>query len=1070
MSTATRSLIFSDGSSNKFWTIVLDGSDQTVTFGKVGTVGQTQTKSFNSDEAALKSYDKLVAEKTKKGYVDVSGTGAPAVATPKSSSSVVSKPSTAKKPTSKLAPPTSDNPVTTSLSKGKKPASAGNRSEETSSPEAITAELNGIDLSTTDHIDLKPEDWYQAVHRDRPQLERGTPAPFDLEACVQRLSKLKTETYGWEVKWEDLQLPAALSREEAHFWLTAITNWPGREVTTKQYAETMRKLSTGKKSIPGTMTVTKARKQVDGSTRKFSVVGALCLANLLTAEEYMELLLSEPTVDLHYFEHYVVFRALLDGYIRYVLPYFTEKQSQSLKAQLRKTWDPSHEPASFDETFPTQYYIAAAIGLPDLVYEVTSSWVDKRYTSSEWSDIYQRPQDLVMGLASPEIVASEWRRLNLIMRSADDVRAFVACTGDTALDCVVRCILSETNKEKCEELLKALLLVRTPRAAEAILQCKMGAKTPALARDWLDQNVGRAVTGLIETAGGKGKLADAAVEYLRGVKKKGHADLIATAISNAGPSESATRVQAEVLDYEERVYEPLNAKTTPPWLSQAIEAMNQKRKTLPAWASAAALPPLVVGDRRLSDDQMDAVLQLLAAIPASEKHPLFTELRSNATKTSRDEFAWKLFQHWQEDGFPSKDKWAMGAIAHLGDDGCVFKLTPLIRGWPGESQHARAVFGLECLRAIGSSVALMQLSGIAQKLKFKGLKTKAEQFVTEIARERGLTRDELEDRVVPDCGLDESGRRIFSFGPRSFSFVLSGDLKPMIRDEAGKVRPNLPDPGAKDDAAVAAESVAEWKLLKKQIKEVATIQAGRLEQAMVTGRRWSTDDFASLLVRHPLMTHLAQKLIWGGFDAKGNRVATFRVTEERDYADPDDNVASLKNAATVGVVHPLELTESERNRWGEVLGDYEVVSPFLQLGRPAYLLEPGEEKQNGIQRFKGLKLVAPTLVFGLEKMNWVRGAAQDAGCFFEHSKQFPSAQVTAIVNYDGTVGMGWISPDEMLEILEVCFYRGLRDPSGYSNWGNSPTEAECLMTLKDVPMIVISEVLADMQVLKSKAK
>ena len=100
----------------------------------------------------------------------------------------------------------------------------------------------------------------------------------------------------------------------------------------------------------------------------------------------------------------------------------------------------------------------------------------------------------------------------------------------------------------------------------------------------------------------------------------------------------------------------------------------------------------------------------------------------------------------------------MGAIGHLGDDGCVMKLTPLVRAWPGESQHARAVFGLECLRGIGSSTALMSLSGIAQKLKFKGLKAKAEEFVTEIAQERGLTRSELEDRVVPDCGLDEQGR------------------------------------------------------------------------------------------------------------------------------------------------------------------------------------------------------------------------------------------------------------------------------------------------------------------------
>ena len=88
-------------------------------------------------------------------------------------------------------------------------------------------------------------------------------------------------------------------------------------------------------------------------------------------------------------------------------------------------------------------------------------------------------------------------------------------------------------------------------------------------------------------------------------------------------------------------------------------------------------------------------------------------------------FAWKLFELWHGMGAPSKDKWAMAAIGHLGGDACVLKLTPLVRDWPGESQHARAVFGLECLRAVGSDTALMALNGIAQKLKFKGLKQKA---------------------------------------------------------------------------------------------------------------------------------------------------------------------------------------------------------------------------------------------------------------------------------------------------------------------------------------------------------
>jgi hypothetical protein len=88
----------------------------------------------------------------------------------------------------------------------------------------------------------------------------------------------------------------------------------------------------------------------------------------------------------------------------------------------------------------------------------------------------------------------------------------------------------------------------------------------------------------------------------------------------------------------------------------------------------------------------------------------------------------------------------------------------------------------------------------------------------------------------------------------------------------------------------------------------------------------------------------------------------------------------------------------------------------------------------------------------------------DAGCFDEHSKQFPAAQVTAVVHYEGTVGMGYIDPNEMLTLKEVTFCQGMRAPSGYG-WNT-----EKKMKLGDVPPIVVSEVLADMQVLKGKAK
>ena len=70
-----RCFIFQDGNSQKFWNIEIKGSGFAVTFGKLGTAGQTSEKTFDSEEKCKKEADKLIAEKTKKGYVESSEEG-----------------------------------------------------------------------------------------------------------------------------------------------------------------------------------------------------------------------------------------------------------------------------------------------------------------------------------------------------------------------------------------------------------------------------------------------------------------------------------------------------------------------------------------------------------------------------------------------------------------------------------------------------------------------------------------------------------------------------------------------------------------------------------------------------------------------------------------------------------------------------------------------------------------------------------------------------------------------------------------------------------------------------------
>lgn len=1037
----------------KFWIIDLEDEAVGVRSGKIppygvhAYTGTERIKDYESAGQALREYHRQIAQKLVDGFQEFHPRKTQYSQAPEdlSKKPAPSKAATTKKTAKRTGAAVCAKTAAKEAAAPKEPAAA-------SPPASIT--------DVTHAIDLDPHDWYWATWRELEPLELPEPAPFDLDDCVRRLGKIRTLTHGWHWAWDQAGLAPAMSREEAWFWFTAMTERSGKEPRPKQMAKEM-----ARRTIRSELSVDEARTRLQDSARLVPAEVVACLANLLSLGALLELILGPFEVKEQYASHHFARNELLarlaEGMRRRVR-YLPQADRKRIRDRVAGRVTPAADSRHPYEPAPVEFYLGASVGLGQQLEAVVAAWPDDEFGKADWDDHYRRPQELVFGLGDAKAVEHHARRLKLRLKEPRYIRAWLAHTETAALDVIRDTIAAETNRDKAAGLIEAFSLVRAPEAAPMMLDLKISSKVAKQAREWLDRHVGCAVTGAVPAAARSGKLADAAIEYLRDKKRQGHLRLIEAAVDNA-PAEAADKVRREVIDREEKVYEPFDAKSTPKWLAGALaQAANLQTGKLPAWADPAVAPPVLVDGRRLSDEQMQVVLQAIGQGDPAKPHPLVSALREKADRGSLAALAWHLFSRWLEDGAPAREKWAMMSLGLFGNDEIALKLTPMIRAWPGESQHPRAVTGLECLRAIGTDTALMQLNGVAQKVKFKGIKQKAMEFMEAIARDRNMSRAELEDRIVPDCGLDERGTRAFDFGPRKFFFVLGPAMKPLVRDAEGKIRADLPKPAGKDDPEKAPAALADWKLLKKQIREVAKVQALRLEQAMVTGRTWPVDQFATLLARHPLMTNLVRLLVWVGLDAGGKQITTFRVTEEQEYADVDDGPASLDGVASAAIAHPLHLTDEQKSRWGELLGDYEIIPPFPQLGRETYGLEKGEADQDQITRFAGIELPAVSLVGTLDRLGWNRGIPEDGGVFHEHSKPFYGAGVTAIVQYPG-VPIGYMEGWEDQTIERCFFLPGTYMPRDYPDHKRR-------VKLGKVDPVVISEVLRDLTALASKGK
>lgn len=549
---------------------------------------------------------------------------------------------------------------------------------------------------------------------------------------------------------------------------------------------------------------------------------------------------------------------------------------------------------------------------------------------------------------------------------------------------------------------------------------------------WLLAHPEHAAAGLIAPAlGKKGEALDCARTALQrlALDPKLRTMILATADRYEDPAVTAAVVA--VLDQD------------------ATDRFPTKIAKRPAWWTPSAWTPIMIGGKALPDEAVDHFGTMLAFPPVDdEPYAGITQVVEQADADSLAEFAWDMFSAWLASGGASKEAWAMTTLGLVGDDETARRITPLLRAWPGESQHKRAVTGLSVLEGIGTDLALMQLNGIATKVKFKALQEAAKEKIQAIAENRGLSTEELADRLAPDLGLAADGTMELDFGPRRFTVGFDEALKPYVRDEEGKRLKDLPKPRQSDDAAPAKEAVAAWKALRKDARAIAAQQVLRLEIAMCTQRRWELAVFEQFLAGHPLVKNLVQRLVWATF-ADGAAQTFFRVSEDGEYTDAEDEPITLDEDAVVGIPHPLEIPADTAATFGQLFTDYELLPPFEQLARESQSLSAPELSSTKLTRWAGTE-IATGKVLGLTNRGWHRGTPADGGVAGYVEK--PIGDGHAIVaQLDPGLFTGYLEGAPEQEITEVAI--------GKAGWWGDVSDP---VPFEKVSPIVISEMLRDL--------
>jgi hypothetical protein len=578
----------------------------------------------------------------------------------------------------------------------------------------------------------------------------------------------------------------------------------------------------------------------------------------------------------------------------------------------------------------------------------TLKWIDAEADKTFFLFQVMRLKDETALRLLREIPSTRW------YGQLDDVEAILARFGLSALELLLPYVRRQPDR------FSALLPVDSPRVAT--LAGHLFATSKKVGDDagqWLTKHPRAAAIGLVTAlATAKGK--DAA-SYARALE----------------------HVRAKSPKVVEEVLAAAGAETLGAAASANAKAAPKKAPKLPSFVNVEVLArPRLRDGRVLPADATRTLVELLALSDRKAPHPALARVAEACDPASLDRFAWSLFVLWLAAGGPPKHGFGLDVLGLFGAPSTLRILGERAREWAPGGLPQRAQAAVDVLALAAGIAGLAAIHRLTQA-RSRALAKHAQKVLTARAKELGLTKDDLVDRLVPDLGLDADGSASFDYGQRSFAMIVDDDLAPVIVDAQGKRLADLPKP-REDEEELGREALARWKALKKDVKRVLREQAPRLEQALAQGRRFSVEHFEASFSRHPLLQHLAQRLVWCAYDGD-TRVVTFGVTPD-EYLDLDDRPLTLDPRFSIGLLHPIEASDDELRRWGDRLADHCVVQPFAQLARPLHRLTDTERAAPTLMRFAG-RVVPTGKVLGLDRRGWRRDASEQGGRVYAWQKE-----------------------------------------------------------------------------------
>jgi hypothetical protein len=264
----------------------------------------------------------------------------------------------------------------------------------------------------------------------------------------------------------------------------------------------------------------------------------------------------------------------------------------------------------------------------------------------------------------------------------------------------------------------------------------------------------------------------------------------------------------------------------------------------------------------------------------------------------------------------------------------------------GPVSQKAANASVNVLAAMPGLEPVSQLARLSLRIRYQTARRLVEEALEAAAERNGVSREELEEMTVPAYGLDANGERAEVLGC-AVAHLSAAHPSLAWTDSSGKPIKSVPAAIQRD----FADDLKELKAAAKDIEKMVAAQRLRLERLLLSERGIPLDSWRAFYIGHPLVQHLARRLIWSFHTPDGVETG---IWHEGHITSWNGETLHLPTGARVRLWHPVHSSVQTVLSWRCWLEDHQVQQPFKQAHREVYLPTDAErETRSHSNRFAG---------------------------------------------------------------------------------------------------------------------